>query len=213
MLNQKVQNQNCLICLQTFRIQDNSLHWCATLLPIFKKGDPLECSNYRGIANLSQWLKILSKIIYFQIDSYCEQIGVFKETQNGFRTARGRRDLILRVIYVQSLFLEKNLNLYMAFIDIAKAYDSIQRELIWKVLKKIGLPPLLIWMLKMIYELIHWMQGQSWRHRFRPLYYLGWTTSRRFKLYAYFQRNFFYDYWNYSSKTGLCWNKITSEAW
>ena len=41
------------------------------------------------------------------------------------------------VRYVQSLFFEKNLNLYMAFIDIAKAYDSIQRELIWKVLKKI----------------------------------------------------------------------------
>ena len=125
-----------------------------TLLPIFKKGDPLECSNYRGIANLSQWLKILSKIIYFRIDSYCEQIGVFQETQNGFRTARGRRDLILIVRYVQSLFVEKNLNLYMAFIDIAKTYNSIQRELIWKVLKKIGLPPLLIRMLKMIYESI-----------------------------------------------------------
>ena len=52
------------------------------------------------------------------------------------------------------LFLEKKLNLYMAFIDIAKAYDSIQRELIWKALKKIGLPPLLIQMLKVIYESI-----------------------------------------------------------
>ena len=42
----------------------------------------------------------------------------------------------------------------MDFIDIAKAYHSIQRELIWKALKKIGLPPLLIQMLKTIYESI-----------------------------------------------------------
>ena len=42
----------------------------------------------------------------------------------------------------------------MAFIDISQAYDSIQRELIWKALKKIGLPPLLIQLIKVIYESI-----------------------------------------------------------
>jgi len=82
------QNINCLLkvdpLVNLFAIAWNTgqlptLMCRITLLPIFKKGDPLECSNYRGIANLSQWLKILSKIIYFRIDSYCEQIGVLRK--------------------------------------------------------------------------------------------------------------------------------------
>ena len=113
-----------------------SLMCKATFIPIFKKGDRLECNNYRGIAILSQCLKILSKIIYNRIEAYCEKFGIFKDTQNGFRRRRGRQDLILIIRYIQSLFQEKNLNLYLAFIDIIKAYDSVQRELIWKALKK-----------------------------------------------------------------------------
>ena len=44
--------------------------------------------------------------------------------------------------------------LYLAFIDISKAYDSIQRSLIWLALKKIGLPPKLIKMIQVIYQSI-----------------------------------------------------------
>ena len=131
-----------------------SLMCKATFIPIFKKGDRLECNNYRGIAILSQCLKILSKIIYNRIEAYCEKFGIFKDTQNGFRRRRGRQDLILIIRYIQSLFQEKNLNLYLAFIDIIKAYDSVQRELIWKALKKIGLPPKLIKMIQTIYQSI-----------------------------------------------------------
>jgi len=145
------------------------------------------------------------------IDSYCEQIGVFKETQNGFRTARGRRDLILIVRYVQSLFLEKKLNLFMAFIDIAKAYDSIQRELIWKVLKKIGLPPLLIRMLKMIYESIECrvrVEGID-SDPFTILVGLLQGDSKSTLMFNVF---FSMIVEITHPKAGLCWNKITSEA-
>jgi len=60
--------------------------------------------------------------------------------------------MILILRYIQSRFQEKNLNLYLAFIDISKAYDSIQRSLIWLALKKIGLPPKLIKMIQVIYQ-------------------------------------------------------------
>ena len=105
-----------------------------------------------SIAILSQGLKILSKIIYNRIEAYCERLGIFKDSQNGFRRQRGRQDMILILRYIQSLFQEKNLNLYLAFIDISKAYDSIQRSLIWLALKKIGLPPKLIKMIQVIYQ-------------------------------------------------------------
>ena len=44
-----------------------------TLFPIYKKGDKLECSNYRGIQIESQVLKILSKILHIRIDTHCEK--------------------------------------------------------------------------------------------------------------------------------------------
>ena len=136
-----------------------SLMCRATLIPLFKKGDRHVCGNYRGIAILSQGLKILSKIIYNRIEAYCERLGIFKDSQNGFRRQRGRQDMILILRYIQSLFQEKNLNLYLAFIDISKAYDSIQRSLIWLALKKIGLPPKLIKMIQVIYISVHRMQS------------------------------------------------------
>ena len=60
--------------------------------------------------------------------------------------------LILR--YIQSIFQEKNFNLYLAFVNISKAYDSVQRTLIWKALQKIGRPPKLIEMIQVIYKSI-----------------------------------------------------------
>jgi len=50
-----------------------NLMWRTTLCPICKKGDKLECSNYRGIQIESQVLKILSKILHFRIETHCEK--------------------------------------------------------------------------------------------------------------------------------------------
>ena len=50
-----------------------------TLFPIYKKGDKLECSNYRGIQIESQVLKILSKLLHIRIDTHCEKKKTFTE--------------------------------------------------------------------------------------------------------------------------------------
>ena len=125
-----------------------------TLTPIFKKGDPLECNNYRGITNQGHILKALTKLCYKRIDDFCEKEGIYRETQAAFRRHRSRRDMIFIVRLIQTSFQEKNVPLFMAFIDIVKAYDSVQRHLIWKILRKIGLPPNLIRMLVTIYDAV-----------------------------------------------------------
>ena len=111
-----------------------------TLTPIFKKGDPLECNNYRGITNQGHTLKALTKLCYKRIDDFCEKEGIYRETQAAFRRHRSRRDMIFIVRLIQTSFQEKNVPLFMAFIDIVKAYDSVQRDLIWKILRKLGFP-------------------------------------------------------------------------
>ena len=82
-----------------------------TLFPIYKKGDKLECSNYRGIQIESQALKILWKILHIRIDTHCEKNNIYRESQNVFRRKRGRQDLTFALRMIQTLFLVKNLNL------------------------------------------------------------------------------------------------------
>jgi hypothetical protein len=47
--------------------------------------------------------------------------------------------------------MDKNIPLYLAFIDIAKAYDSVHRPTLWKILQTIGIPPKLLALLKTLY--------------------------------------------------------------
>ena len=124
------------------------------MIPLFKKGDKKECSNYRGITTESHILKGLSKLMHNRLDDFCEKKQKYKETQNGFRRNRSRQELILIVRILQTSHQEKNLPLYMGFVDIMKAYDSVQQELLWKILKQIGLPPRFIKMTKLIYNSI-----------------------------------------------------------
>ena len=88
-----------------------------TLTPIFKKGDPLECNNYRGITNQGHILKALTKLCYKRIDDFCEKEGIYRETQAAFRRHRSRRDMIFIVRLIQQVFKKKTF-LYLWLLSI-----------------------------------------------------------------------------------------------
>ena len=119
------------------------------IVPIYKqKGDPLECGNYRGIKILEHSMKVLEKVL----DKRLREIVDINEMQFGFRKGKGTTDAIFVVRQLQEKFLEKQKDLFMAFIDLEKAYDRVPRELVYWCLRKRKVPENLIKIIEATYE-------------------------------------------------------------
>ena len=83
---------------------------------------------------------MLLKIASARLSSHCEVGGILPEEQCGFRPARSTVDMLFVVRRLQELGRERKIPLYMCFIDLQKAYDSVDRELLWEVLRRFGVP-------------------------------------------------------------------------
>ena len=120
------------------------------LIKLPKKGDMHECTNYRGIMLLSVPGKILNRIILDRLKEAIDK--QLREEQAGFRKNRSCTDQIatLRIIVEQSL--EWNSPLYIGFVDYEKAFDSLDRESLWKLLMHYGVPPKIANLIKETYE-------------------------------------------------------------
>ena len=99
-----------------------------------------ECGNYRGISLVAHASKILLKIIARRLSEYCERMGILPEEQSGFRPNRSATDMMFVIRRVQELARKKIIPLYVCFIDLTKAYDSVHRTLLWTVLARFGVP-------------------------------------------------------------------------
>jgi hypothetical protein len=120
------------------------------------KGDLRECSNYRGIMLLSVPGKVLNRILLERMKGavdpkLCDQ-------QAGFHRNRSCADQIasLRIIVEQSL--EWNSSLYINFIEYEKAFDSVDRDTLWKLLKHYGVPEKIISLICCTYQPVYEMQ-------------------------------------------------------
>ncbi|KAI5714830.1 hypothetical protein M8J77_006182 [Diaphorina citri] len=112
------------------------------ICPILKKGDPLQCKNYRGISLLCTTYKILSIILLKRITPYVE--AKMGPQQAGFRGNRSTVDQIHIFRQILSKCREFNVPVHGLFVDLKKAFDSIKREEIWKEMKKLSIPKKLI---------------------------------------------------------------------
>lgn len=115
---------------------------------LFKKGDPLLCDNYRTLSLINHIGKVLEKMIQFRLGGYCERIKCLPESQNGFRSDRSTVDAMFVSRLLASSAREKVNNLYKCFVDLTKAYDKVNRDILWKVLQRIGVPDKLIGLIK-----------------------------------------------------------------
>lgn len=122
----------------------------AMIVNLFKKGDKATCGNYRGISLLSIAGKTITRILNNRLKSLAEKI--LPETQCGFRQSRGTTDMIFTARQLQEKSYEQNRPLYIAFIDLTKAFDSVNRPLLWKILAKIGCPDKFIRILRLFHD-------------------------------------------------------------
>ena len=119
------------------------------LIKIPKKGDLTKCSNYRGITLLSVPGKIFNRIILERMKDEVDK--ELRDHQAGFRKERSCTDQIatLRIILEQSI--EWNTSLYICFIDYEKAFDSLDRNTLWLLLRHYGVPAKLVNLIKNTY--------------------------------------------------------------
>nr|KAG5688202.1 hypothetical protein BaRGS_027797 [Batillaria attramentaria] len=115
-----------------------------------KKGDLRDCSNYRGIMLLSVPGKVLNRILLERMREAVDPM--LRDQQAGFRRNRSCADQIasLRIIVEQSL--EWNSPLFINFIDYEKAFDSVDREALWKLLRHYGVPGKIISLIQCTYQ-------------------------------------------------------------
>ena len=123
----------------------------ANLVPIYKKkGDRTVCGNSRGISLLAVAGKIVARLLLDRLVTVADV--VLPESQCGFRSNRGTADMIFAVRQLQEKAREQHIPLYAAFIDLEKAFDSVDRQLLWSTLGKAGCPPKLTRIIAQFHE-------------------------------------------------------------
>ena len=109
-----------------------------------KKKDPTDCGYYRGISLVSHAGKVLLKIVALRLGSYLERERSLSESQCGFRPGRSTVDMMFVVRRLQELGRKEGVPLYTCFVDLQKAYDSVNRSLLWVVLARFGMHPVMV---------------------------------------------------------------------
>ena len=100
-----------------------------------KESNAKECSNYHTIALISHASKVMLKILQARLQQYMNR--ELPDIQAGFRKGRGTRE-IANICWIIEKAREFQKNMYFFFIDYAKAFDCVDHNKLWKILKEIG---------------------------------------------------------------------------
>ena len=115
-----------------------------------KKGDLTNCNNWRGITLLAVVSKVFSRCLLNHFQEKVDKI--LRREQAGFRPGCSCSDQIFVIRTILEESIEYNSPLFINFIDFEKAFDSIHRESLWKILRIYGLPEKLIKMIRILYD-------------------------------------------------------------
>ena len=123
------------ICQQIWKTQQWPQDWKRSVfIPILKKGNAKECSNYCTIVLISYTSKVMHKIIQGRLQQYVNW--ELPGAQSGFRKGRGTRDQIASSHWIVEKAREIQKNIYFCFIDYAKAFDCVDHNKLWKFWKR-----------------------------------------------------------------------------
>ena len=115
------------ICQQIWKTQQWPQDWKrSAFIPIPKKGNAKECSNYHTIALISHASKVMLKILQARLQQYVKR--ELPDVQAGFRKGRGSRDQIANIRWIIKKAREFQKNIYFCFIDYAKAFDCVDHN-------------------------------------------------------------------------------------
>ena len=138
------------ICQQVWKTLQWPQDWKRSVfIPIPKKSNAKECSNYCTIGLISHAGKVVLKILQVRLQQYVNQ--ELPYVQAGFRKGRGTRDQIANIHWIIEKTREFQKNICFCFIDCAKAFDCVDHNKLWKILKEMGIPNHLTCLLRNLY--------------------------------------------------------------
>jgi len=109
----------------------------AKVVPIFKSGDCLELNNYRPISLLSNFAKILEKIVYLRLSNFLETKNIISPSQYGFRKSHSTIHPMTHLLNKASSALNSKKHLLVIFCDLQKAFDTCDTQVLLKKFKKL----------------------------------------------------------------------------
>ena len=121
----------------------------SVFIPVPKKGNAKECSNYCTIALISYANKVMLKILQVRPQQYVNH--ELPDVQAGFRKGRGTRDQIANIRWIIEKASEFQKNINFCFIDYAKAFDYVDHNKLWKILQEMRIPDHLTCFLRNMY--------------------------------------------------------------
>ena len=126
----------------------------ANIVTLYKnKGCRSDCNNYRGISLHSTVGKVFARVVLGRMQALASR--VYPESQCGFRAGRSTVEMIFSLRQLQEKCQEQRMLLYIAFIDLTKAFDLVSRSGLFSLLRNIGCPPHLLAMVMSFHENMH----------------------------------------------------------
>ena len=153
---------------------------------------PKNAQTTTTIALISHASKVMLKILQARLQQYvnCE----IPYVQAGFRKGRGTRDQIANICWIIEKAREFPKNIYLCFNDYAKAFDYVDHNKLWKILKEMGIPDHLTCLLRNLYAgqeaTVRTGHGTDWLQVGKGIHQGCILSPCLFKLYAeYIMRN------------------------
>ena len=138
------------LCQQIWKTQQWPQDWKRSVfIPIPKKGNAKECSNYRTIALISHASKVILKILQARLQQCVNW--ELSDVQSGFRKGRRTRYQISNVHWIKGKTRKFQKNIYFCFIDCAKAFNCVDHNKVRTICKEMGIPDHLTCLLRNLY--------------------------------------------------------------
>ena len=138
------------ICQEIWKTQQWPQDWKRSVfIPISKKGNAKECSNYHTTVLISHASKLMLKTLQARFQQYLNR--ELPDIQAGFRKDRGTRDQIANIHGIIEKAREFQKNIYFCFIDYAKDFDCVHHNKLCKILQEMGIPDHLTCLLRNLY--------------------------------------------------------------
>ena len=138
------------ICQEIWKTQQWPQDWKRSVfIPIPKKGNAKECSNYRTTVFISHTSKLMLKTLQARLQQYLNH--ELPDIQAGFRKGWGTRDQTANICWITKIAREFQKNIYFCFIDYTKAFHCVHHNKLWKILQEMGIPDHLTCLLRNLY--------------------------------------------------------------